>query len=63
LNSPDGIRNVVYVLSDVQGTVRADYVIEHEFRHWFGGCTPLGTDGNHVIDKIWYSYKGQSIRG
>ena len=54
--------NDVYALDSVNNTVRADYVIEHEFRHWMGGCTTLGTDGNHIIPSIWYPYRGWDLR-
>jgi hypothetical protein len=54
--------NDILVADTVNGTVRADYVIEHELRHWFGGCTPLGPDGGHTSPVLWYPYRGWDLR-
>lgn len=52
----------IYMASEIWNTVRADYVVEHELRHWLGGCAYGRVDGNHEIDSYWYPYRGQNIR-
>ena len=59
--------NTVYMDRSIDGTVRADYVIEHELRHWMAGCGYGTVDGNHSDPRYWYDYCGgaagcQSIR-
>ena len=50
--------NTVYLAREIDGTVRADYVVEHELRHWLGGCAYGSVDGGHTDTRYWYQYCG-----
>lgn len=52
----------IYIAQEVMGAARADYAVEHELRHWLGGCEYGRIDGNHEIASYWYSYRGRDIR-
>ena len=50
--------NTVYMAKEIDGTVRADYVVEHELRHWMAGCGYGTVDGAHADNRFWYDYCG-----
>lgn len=52
--------NDIYIAQEIWDTVRTDYVVEHELRHWMGGCAYGRVDGNHAITSYWYQYCGRA---
>lgn len=52
----------IYAAQEVRDTTRADYVVEHELRHWLSGCEFATVNGAHDDPRVWYSYRGQDIR-
>ncbi len=50
--------NTVYMAREIDGTVRADYVVEHELRHWMAGCGYGTVDGGHSNPAYWYDWCG-----
>lgn len=50
----------IYAASEINNTVRADYVVEHELRHWLAGCQFGTVDGNHADPRFWYPYCGSA---
>lgn len=54
--------NDIYVAQEIMNTVRSNYVVSHELRHWLGGCAYGQVDGNHSIDAYWYPENGVDIR-
>lgn len=54
--------NWIWVAEEYWGIVRTDYIIEHELRHWMGGCAYGTVDGAHTTTGYWYPYRGVDIR-
>jgi hypothetical protein len=54
--------NTVYVDQQWDNSFYGNATIEHELRHWFGGCSVYGVDGNHEKLLIWFPYRGRDIR-
>ena len=54
--------NTIWVAEETWGVQRTDYIIEHELRHWLGGCSYGSIDGAHADNRYWFSYRGISIR-
>lgn len=52
----------IYAASEAYDTVRADYIVEHELRHWLAGCQFGTVDGAHADPRVWYPYRGVNIR-
>lgn len=52
----------IYIDESIMDTVRSDYVVEHELRHWLSGCEYGTVNGAHDDPRVWYLYKGVDIR-
>ncbi len=50
----------IWIDQDIMNTVRSNYVVEHELRHWLGGCEYGLVDGNHADSRYWYDYCGSA---
>jgi hypothetical protein len=50
----------IYIAQEIMGTVRANYVVQHELRHWLGGCEFGTVDGAHADPRFWYPFCGSA---
>lgn len=52
----------IFMAEEIWDTVRSNYVVEHELRHWLAGCEFGTVNGAHDDPRVWYLYKGRDIR-